>query len=183
MARPGACLVPFLVVVPGFLPFPAPGAFLDSLIPMCRESNALVVRNIPFSTGCFFIISSGSSPNTRAGSSGNMVISGRSSKHMIRPSKGWAEMIRKVYEVDPMVCSSATMMSPADPSHANFFFLDFEPRSGISSFHGRRRRCQAYGEIIADNLEKEITKTLKKEVRREEELSKILGGGSFIRSA
>ena len=22
------------------------------------------------------------------------------------PSKGWAEMIRKVYEVDPMVCST-----------------------------------------------------------------------------
>jgi hypothetical protein len=31
------------------------------------------------------------------------------------PSKGWAEMIRKVYEVDPMVCSKCggTMNSAA----------------------------------------------------------------------
>jgi len=76
----GACLVPFLVVVPGFLPCPVPGAFLDASFPMCRESTALAIRNAPFSTGCFFIISSGSSPNTRAGSSGTMVISGRSSR-------------------------------------------------------------------------------------------------------
>jgi len=81
----GACLLPFLVVVLGFLPFPVPGAFLDSWFPLCRESTVLVIRNAPFSTGCFSIISSGSSPNTRAASSGTMVISGRSSKYMIRP--------------------------------------------------------------------------------------------------
>ena len=66
----GACHVPFLVVVPRFLPFPVPGPFLDLSFPMCRESTVLVIRNALFSTGCFFIISSGSSRNRKAGSSG-----------------------------------------------------------------------------------------------------------------
>jgi len=70
----------FLVVVPGFLPCPVPGPFLDTSFPMCRESTALAIRNGPFSTGCFFIISSGSSRNMRGVLSGNTASSGRSSK-------------------------------------------------------------------------------------------------------
>ena len=76
----GALFLLFLSAVPRFLPCPVPGAFLDTSFPMCRESTVLAIRNGPFSTGCFFIISSGSSQNTRAGSSGTMVSSGRSSR-------------------------------------------------------------------------------------------------------
>jgi len=75
-----ACPGPFLVVVPGFLPCPVPGPFLDTSFLMCQESTALAIRNGPFSTGCFFIISSGSSRNMRGVLSGNTASSGRSSR-------------------------------------------------------------------------------------------------------
>jgi len=56
------------------------GVFPESLSLLWQESIVLDIRNGPFSTGCFFIISSGSSRNMRAGSSGTTDISGRSSR-------------------------------------------------------------------------------------------------------
>ena len=42
--------------------------------------------------------------------------------------------------------SSATKMSPANPAHANFLVLDFDPRSGLSFFREGRQRFRAEGE-------------------------------------
>jgi hypothetical protein len=37
-------------------------------------------------------------------------------------------------------------MSPANPAHANFLVLDFDPRSGLSFFREGRQRFRAEGE-------------------------------------
>jgi len=42
----GAFFLLFLSAVPRFLPCPAPGAFLDTSFPMCRESTALAILTI-----------------------------------------------------------------------------------------------------------------------------------------
>jgi len=60
-------------------------------------------------------------------------------------------VFRKVFR------SSATMMSPVDPPHANFLVLDFYPQSGLSFFCEGRRDSHAHWGSISDNMEKEIT--------------------------
>ena len=49
------------------------------------------------------------------------------------PSKGWAEMIRKIYEVDPMLCPAALLREL-------FRVLDNDRQPGIPFFREREYR-------------------------------------------
>jgi hypothetical protein len=49
------------------------------------------------------------------------------------------------------------MRRPAGLLHGNFLDLDFSPPSGISFFREKWLYSHAHGNMIADNMEKEIT--------------------------
>jgi membrane protein len=67
------------------------------------------------------------------------------------------------------------MIRPEGLIHGHLHVLDIDPRLDLSFFRDGRCRCQAQGDMIRDNMEKEITITMKRtHLVRFKRLNKIL---------